>query len=231
MKLSLTINDASPQEIQNFLNSLSGSSAIAINGPSFPPFNTTTAPPSNDDDDNAPTNTTAPSVDASGMPWDERIHSKAKTLTAENMWRKRKGVSADIITQIEAELRARSAPPQPQFQAPPQMMQPPAMPPQQQPQFQAPPQMMQPPAMPPQQMQQPQPQAPMDGQQFMQHLTNKMGQRDVNGMAMIDAAYLQTVVHRLNTSMGRQFNVVTDTLNDPAAMNFAISIMTQDGRW
>lgn len=78
--------------------------------PNIPLF--TAAPGTDDDDDNA-----APAVagdpnerDANGLPWDERIHSKSRAKIAGNVWRKRKGVQADLVTSVEAELRARANP-------------------------------------------------------------------------------------------------------------------------
>lgn len=48
------------------------------------------------------------STDANGLPWDERIHSGAKTRTAKGVWTKRKGVADTVIAQVTAELRART---------------------------------------------------------------------------------------------------------------------------
>lgn len=46
-------------------------------------------------------------VDATGLPWDERIHSKNKTRTGKNVWQKRKGVQEVTVTAVEQELRTR----------------------------------------------------------------------------------------------------------------------------
>jgi len=43
--------------------------------------------------------------DASGLPWDERIHASTKTRTAKNLWTRRRGVDDALVAQIEAELR------------------------------------------------------------------------------------------------------------------------------
>lgn len=55
-------------------------------------------------------------LDKAGLPWDERIHSSSKNLTAENLWRyKRITVAAEkpafeeLKAQVEAELRQRMA--------------------------------------------------------------------------------------------------------------------------
>ena len=62
-----------------------------------------------DADDNAPVNTAAPAVDGNGLPWDERIHSSNKQLTAKGVWRARKNVQPAEVTRVEAELRQRAA--------------------------------------------------------------------------------------------------------------------------
>lgn len=66
-----------------------------------------TAPTGGDegDEDNAPANVNAPAIDASGLPWDERIHAKTKALTADGKWRKRRGVDDATVAAVEAELR------------------------------------------------------------------------------------------------------------------------------
>lgn len=54
--------------------------------------------------------------DAEGYPWDERIHSSAKSKTAKGMWKKRKNVDDAVRAAVEAELKgtpASAAPAQP----------------------------------------------------------------------------------------------------------------------
>lgn len=66
------------------------------------------------DDDNGPVNTAAPATDVNGLPWDERIHAATKSTNADGSWKKRKGgPKGDQLAAIEAELRARAAPPMP----------------------------------------------------------------------------------------------------------------------
>jgi hypothetical protein len=55
------------------------------------------------------------SLDIQGLPWDERIHAANKTKNADNSWRKRRGVDAGLVAQVEAELRGT---PQPVVTAP-----------------------------------------------------------------------------------------------------------------
>lgn len=56
------------------------------------------------------TETAAPAgvdLDGEGLPWDHRIHasSKAKLSKKPNGWKKKRGVDAEVIAQVEAELR------------------------------------------------------------------------------------------------------------------------------
>lgn len=49
-----------------------------------------------------------PSVDATGLPWDARIHSESKATVADGTWRKRRNVDPELVKQVEAELRGES---------------------------------------------------------------------------------------------------------------------------
>lgn len=53
------------------------------------------------------TNNAPPSVDSAGLPWDERIHSGAKSIKADGTWTKKKGATPPLVAQVEAELRAK----------------------------------------------------------------------------------------------------------------------------
>lgn len=53
--------------------------------------------------------TSAPSVDNTGLPWDERIHSGTKAINADGTWKKRRGVTPPIVAKVEAELRGGQA--------------------------------------------------------------------------------------------------------------------------
>lgn len=46
-----------------------------------------------------------PSVDRSGLPWDERIHSSSKNFTADGSWRKKRGVDDALVAQVEGQLK------------------------------------------------------------------------------------------------------------------------------
>ncbi len=54
----------------------------------------------------APAASTVPSeVDSEGFPWDARIHASTKTKTQKGVWKSRKGVSDELVAQVEAELK------------------------------------------------------------------------------------------------------------------------------
>lgn len=63
-------------------------------------------------------------VDSAGFPWDERIHSGAKTTKADGTWTYKKGASS-LVAAVEAELRAKghgvAAPAAPVVTPPPAM--------------------------------------------------------------------------------------------------------------
>ena len=194
----------------------------------------------NDDDDNGPANVNAPNVDASGLPWDARIHSEKKTMGKDNTWRKRRGVDPALVTSVENELRARTAQQAGMYMPPPNNAPPittPVMQPMQQPQYQPQPgpgpQYGQPGmTTPPQQPQyQPGPAPAMDFNAFMSHLSNKMNQRDANGMPIIDAGYLASLSQKLSQSLQRPINHIAEVSNDPNAIAMAINFLTADGKW
>lgn len=44
--------------------------------------------------------------DASGLPWDARLHSRTKSKTTEGMWRRQRGLSPSKANKLELEVRA-----------------------------------------------------------------------------------------------------------------------------
>lgn len=56
-------------------------------------------------------------LDSTGIPWDGRIHASTKTKTKPGAWTTKRNVDADLVVQVEAELRkalaAPAAPPPP----------------------------------------------------------------------------------------------------------------------
>ena len=85
---------------------------VSPGGASTPqmPMPTATAHADEDEDDG---DTGAPmtgDVDAEGVRWDERIHSGGKAVTAKGVWKKKRGVSDDLVAQVVAEQRGTPAP-------------------------------------------------------------------------------------------------------------------------
>lgn len=66
---------------------------------------TTPPPPSLFDKPAEPTG----DLDKANMPWDARIHASTKTQTQKGLWKKKKGVDADLVTEVEAELMGKPA--------------------------------------------------------------------------------------------------------------------------
>ena len=56
---------------------------------------------------------TASNLDKAGLPWDERIHSSSKALTADGLWRKKRGVDDALVAQVESQLKQLMALPTP----------------------------------------------------------------------------------------------------------------------
>lgn len=259
MKFQLTITDASPSDLARLFAVLSGSTAdVQVShtaptaDPSTPmpgqPVLPTMQPPqpvAEHDADSGPVNPSAPSVDAAGLPWDERIHSTNKGQNADGTWRKRRGVDAAVVTQVEAELRARGqqqpapapmqqpfpVPPMPMPPVPVQPMQPVGMPIQQPPMVQP----HQPAPMPmPEQFQQPapvQPQQPpaqpgsIDFNTFMQHLSAKMQAGQIDQQIIINAT------QAIGQAFNKQLTVITDVANDQNMINYAVQYFSSIGRW
>lgn len=196
-----------------------------------------------DEDDGAPIGL-APGRDSSGMPWDERIHSKNKTTNKDGTWRYAKGLDDATKAAVEAQLRATAgAPPQPvaapvmppvPMPAPAPLMppQPVGLPPVAQP-MPIPPQ----PAPPPPTID-PTPPAPvagpMDFPTFFQQVQTQMQRRDPNGTPYIDANYLAEVTGKISTAWQIPLAAITDLSTNPnagAILEWAIALMRQEGRW
>ena len=96
--------------------------STAPSSPASPSVPTATA---DDDDDGGPASDAA--VDSTGLPWDERIHSGARSQNKDGTWKRKKGVGADAAAPIEAELR-QALQGQPAPAAAPPLPVPPAMP-------------------------------------------------------------------------------------------------------
>jgi hypothetical protein len=53
----------------------------------------------------APVSPVAGVIDSAGFPWDQRIHSSSHAQNANGTWRAQRGVSAQVVAEVEAELR------------------------------------------------------------------------------------------------------------------------------
>jgi hypothetical protein len=45
-------------------------------------------------------------LDASGLPWDERLHSRTRSMTTDGLWRRQRGLSPAKANKLEAEIRS-----------------------------------------------------------------------------------------------------------------------------
>lgn len=245
MKFTLTITDASEAEIRAFLNAApSGAAAVqaspapaAMSAPQQPTQPATSG--NDDDDENAPADPNAPAIDKDGFPWDERIHSGNKKMNADGTWRKKRGVSAEQVKQVEAELKSTAAPvamptQQPTEQTP---AAPVAMPTPQQPMQPATAPAATPAAMPMPANPEPaaaapqQPVAEMDFMQFMQSLANLMNKQDANGMPLVDYNYLNKIKDEIGGAYNQPLNAITDLQNYPHMIGYAVQLLQRDGKW
>jgi hypothetical protein len=130
MRFSLTVEGESASladmKVLREISALLNSTAPAAAAPSAPiPANTTPPAPAAADD-GVPGDKSG--VDATGLPYDERIHASTGAKNADGSWRGRRGVDAVTKSAVEAELRARVGLPIPTVPAPAQSVAPPPMP-------------------------------------------------------------------------------------------------------
>ncbi|QWY83128.1 topoisomerase II domain-containing protein [Rhizobium phage RHph_X2_24] len=235
MKAVLTL-EGSPSALARILMSLEGGTAVNVTA--------AITPANSDDDESGDTPAAAGSVDKDGLPWDDRIHSTPATLTSKGVWRKKRGVTDALVSQVETELRSRGVPAQqPQPVAPAPMAPPPV-------QQYVPVQPMAPPPVQPAQMQQPQPvqqyqqpapvpvqpmapppapapvqAGPLDFNGFMQRIQALLQMRAPDGNPLVDAGYLATVAQRCGV------NSITDISGNQQLIDYAVQIMSSEGRW
>lgn len=237
MKFTLMI-EGSKDAIVAVLNSLPADTAVreVTQRPDEPTLPFATDDDDNDDgdgDDESPFDR----YDSAGMPWDERIHSANKAVNKDGTWRQRRGVDAQTVEAVTAELRGAGAPQMPAtVQQAPQMPAPvqqapqmpasvpnsittqtvPPMPPMQAPQTVPP--------MPP--SGEPAPaDLPTDLTGFMMHISPLMSS------GAVDGDYLKTVVERINQGFGSDLKTITDINGDPQKIAYAVQLMQLDGRW
>lgn len=106
------ISTTSPTVIHSPMTISSAGPTLVIPNPPQPAAVPATQIPSG----SAPAPVTAVGVivDKSGLPWDSRIHSSAKSFNADGTWRARRGLAEGIVPQVESELRQLMAIPSPQ---------------------------------------------------------------------------------------------------------------------
>lgn len=59
------------------------------------------------DDETTDIDADAGTLDKDGIPWDDRIHSTPAKLKNDNTWRRKRGVTNEMVAGVEAELRAK----------------------------------------------------------------------------------------------------------------------------
>jgi hypothetical protein len=119
MKVTLMI-EGSASALAAILAMLPGDASVSVATPAAPAMPGIPPMPANPnggddgDDDTGPVAAVPDgAVDTAGLPWDERIHAKTKATIGDGTWRKKRGVDDATVAAVEAELRARSAPPMP----------------------------------------------------------------------------------------------------------------------
>lgn len=130
-KYSLTVTDATAEEIARLLSPLRQAVAFGDNyihdehgscqplqgdGPPAPPSVFGDVPTMRaetngvmqvpDADDEGPENTDAPETDKRGYPWDKRIHASSKALNKDGTWRYRRNTPQETIDAVEDEIKA-----------------------------------------------------------------------------------------------------------------------------
>lgn len=124
MKFTLTITDASIEEIVKLLSSqqvvagsiedpnaaldqaetlMNGAEGILNEVEALNPLAGTPDAIAAPAEDPAPVET--PEFDAQNLPWDERIHAGTKTQNKDGTWKKKRGVDAAFVATVEEELR------------------------------------------------------------------------------------------------------------------------------
>lgn len=207
--------------------------------------------PTTDADDEGDADEGTPTTDSTGLPWDERIHSKgANRLNADGTWRKRRGVDAGLVAQVEAELRG--AVPAAPIVTPVATMPIPAPIPMPMPVSgegaPTPPTPLAPvaapmpvgPAAAPATLPATPPLAPaaapthgeIDFGQFMQRMAEKMQTADpATGTPVVDATYLAAVAGEISTAFNVALNAITDIASNPQMITYAVQILQRDQKW
>lgn len=265
MKIDIIIKDATKEEAADLLSFLNGSkekSTVVVNTKDIPVNPVIENTVNNVVAQSTPVTTATDNseVDASGLPWDSRIHSSNKGKTAKGVWNRRRGVDDATVQTVENELRGvtlQNFPPvnqapvqQFQQQIPPQNLQPyqqviPVQHFQQPQQFQ-----------PVQQFQQPQQFQPVNQapiQQFQQQTPPPVQQFNApqqpqvmsfdldfqkfmkiigNLFATQEIApnYIDTLLQKINIQFGKSMMAITDIAASPDMIKFAYDCLIADGK-
>lgn len=111
IEIKVSGNDAA-ETVAQFLglaSYLNGGNTVAVSAP-VPVVQVAPAPVAADEDDNG-ADVADGTVDAEGLPFDDRIHAKAaQPFKADGTWKRRKNISDDLYNTVRAELKARLAP-------------------------------------------------------------------------------------------------------------------------
>lgn len=171
------------------------------------------------------------SLDADGLPWDERIHSSNKKFKADGRWTKRKNVDETTYNGVLGELRSRfpqtavnqiPAPAIPNYTVAPQPLPPignflPQPLPSIEPTAYIPPVM-------------PQYAAPAQGAGDMGHLFQRIQQIFAVGDATVNSQYVTSVINRLSQMFNVAINSINDIGNRPDIIQQAHNLLNQDGK-
>lgn len=207
--------------------------ALAADGHIAPPANNTFNPnPAQANPPVAPINNAE--VDGANLRWDARIHSSNKQKTGKGVWQKKRGVSDELIAQVETELRNTGAIANTQPPAGQQFMTSAPVNPQ--------------PAFNPAQFQQPA--APVNQPAFSPAATFVAQQpaAPVNNGPVDFNAFLQRIGHLFSSGVvtqdyltglaqrvGQGFQVTVASIADISGrqdmVDYAVSIMKSEGKW
>jgi hypothetical protein len=80
-----------------------GSHVAPVVSPGTPTLPTT--PPAQEEEPGVAANPST--IDATGIPYDARIHSDPPQMTTKNIWRKKRGVADTLVASVTAELKAK----------------------------------------------------------------------------------------------------------------------------
>lgn len=212
-----------------------------------------------DGEDDGPVNSAAPATDASGMPWDARIHASTKGTNEDGTWRKKRKVDATLVAAVEAELRGNAAPVATPMPAPVAVPQPVPMPtaipmtavmPAPVAAVAAPAPVAMPAPMPapvaapmPAPVPAPMPVAEpvaavaapapvaegIDFTGFMAHLTSKMQTQQITSDDLV--ALVQQINAAWTPHGHAPLGAITDLQNDPAKLTYAVQVLQGQGKW